>query len=176
MNKSWYAVYTKPKCEKKVSASLTKKRIQNYCPINTVHKVDGNKKSKLVVEPLFPSFVFVYINEDEFNTVKLNNDVINFVFWLGRPVVIKDVEIENIKDFLETYTNVTVEKTDVSLNNMVRIVRKLPVNDVLGNVITMNSTIVKITLPTLGFVIVASANNESFEIQDVSYGVKHLIS
>ena len=46
MKKNWYAVYTKSRCEKKVSASLTKKKIENYCPLNRVGSPIGGQKEK----------------------------------------------------------------------------------------------------------------------------------
>ncbi len=33
MQKNWYIIYTKPKCEKKVAAFLTKKKIENFLPL-----------------------------------------------------------------------------------------------------------------------------------------------
>ena len=35
-NKKWYAVYTRPRWEKKVAEILTRRKIENYCPINKV--------------------------------------------------------------------------------------------------------------------------------------------
>ncbi|KAA9039498.1 hypothetical protein FW778_11815 [Ginsengibacter hankyongi] len=34
MQKNWYAVYTKPHCEKKVSLLLVKRGIENFYPVN----------------------------------------------------------------------------------------------------------------------------------------------
>ncbi|RYZ19047.1 MAG: antitermination protein NusG, partial [Chitinophagaceae bacterium] len=34
----WYAIYTKPRWEKKVAELLTRKGIENYCPLNKVVK------------------------------------------------------------------------------------------------------------------------------------------
>ena len=173
MQKNWYAVYTKLKCEKKVSASLTKKKIENYCPLNRKIHDESMKKKKYVVEPLFASYVFVRITENEMMFLKQQtSDIINFVYWLGRPVIIKDVEIENIQEFVETYSNIYLEKTEVSMNNMVLIVNKTPNFDEFDNVITINSTIVKITLPTMGYVLCAKARDEEFQLEEVSYGVR----
>ena len=35
MQKNWYIIYTKLKAEKKVSTALTKRKIENYLPVNT---------------------------------------------------------------------------------------------------------------------------------------------
>ena len=35
-NKKWFVVHTKPRFEKRVTEILTRKKIENYCPINKV--------------------------------------------------------------------------------------------------------------------------------------------
>ncbi|MEO7049924.1 MAG: transcription termination/antitermination NusG family protein, partial [Ferruginibacter sp.] len=92
MKKTWYAVYTKSRCEKKVASLLAKKKVEHYCPLNRVVKQWSDRR-KLVFEPLFTSYVFVKATDAEMATIRQTNDVINFVYWLGRPAVIKDTEI-----------------------------------------------------------------------------------
>lgn len=36
--------------------------------------------------------------------------IMNFVYWLGKPAVIKDLEIDMIRRFLNEHTNVSLEK------------------------------------------------------------------
>ena len=50
--KKWYAVYTRPKWEKKVAELLSRKRIENYCPLNKSIKQWSDRK-KTIFEPLF---------------------------------------------------------------------------------------------------------------------------
>ncbi len=121
MKKSWYAVYTRPQCEKKAASLLAKKKIEIFFPQNSrVLKSQGNRK-KILSEPLFPSFVFVFISESEMPAVRQTNDVINFIYWLGKPAVIKTAEIENINQFVNSYYNIYIEKTTVNPNGMVHI-------------------------------------------------------
>jgi len=41
----------------------------------------------MVYEPLFPTFVFVYVSETEMNEVRRTADILNFVYWLaGLPL------------------------------------------------------------------------------------------
>ena len=120
MNRNWYAVYTKPQSEKKVTILLSKKKIESFCPHNRVLTGYGSKR-KMVYEPLFPSFVFVYITETEMNEVRKTSDVVNFVYWLGKPAMIKTAEIENIAYFNGLYCNIKVEKSPVNSAGMIRI-------------------------------------------------------
>ena len=161
--KKWYAVYTKPNHEKKVSALLSKRKIENYCPLNKIVNNLKEEKRKPVFEPLFPNYVFVHITEHDMALVKQQTGVINFVYWLGRPVNIKGMDMENIQEFVDSYSNISLEKTEVNLNNLVRIVSRKPVSEEFDNVIAMHATQVKITLPTLGYVLCADAGEEVFE-------------
>ena len=98
MEKNWYVLYTKSGCEKKVSALLSKRKIVNYCPYNKIvrHLID---RDKIIKEPLFVSNVFVKASEiDIYKIKKSSQDIINFVYWIGKPAVVQDEEIENIKE------------------------------------------------------------------------------
>jgi transcription antitermination factor NusG len=162
--KMWYAVYTKPNHEKKVSALLSKKKIENYCPLNKIVNNLKEEKKKPFYEPLFSNYVFVHITEHDMALVKQQSGVINFVYWLGRPVNIKGMDMENIQEFVDTYSNISLEKTEVSMNNLVRIVSRKPANEEFENVIALHATQVKITLPTLGYVLCADSGEEAYEV------------
>lgn len=176
MKKKWYAVYTKPKNERKVSALLTKKKIENYCPLKRVTGDDSVDRKKYTLEPLFPSFVFVYITDLEFSSVKQVNDVINFVYWKGEPAVISQIEIESMEQFINEYYNVYTEKTEVSKNNLVRIVSRIPSIEEGNNVIPLRNSLIKITLPSLGYMICAESVNAYVEKAENNLIVKNLVS
>src|SRR5688572_20945239 len=105
MNHKWFAVYTKPRWEKKVVKLLVEKGIENYCPLNKVRR-QWSDRIKLVEEPLFKSYVFVRVCEEDRTTVRMTDGVINFVYWNGKPAIIKDKEIQAIKLFLDEHENV----------------------------------------------------------------------
>jgi len=104
MSKTWMAVYTKPRSEKKVAERLEKAGIEVYCPLQTVIKQWSDRKKKIKI-PVFPSYVFVHVGESERLTVLSDAGVMNFVFWLGKPAVIREEEIEVIKEYLERRNN-----------------------------------------------------------------------
>jgi transcription antitermination factor NusG len=99
--KSWYAVYTKPRWEKKVYALLAAKGMEAYCPLNRVRK-KWSDRVKWVEEPLFKSYVFVRVAEAGLAEVRLTNGVVNFVYWLGKPAMVRDKDIAIIRQFLTT--------------------------------------------------------------------------
>ena len=99
-NKSWYALYTKPRWEKKVHERLIRNGIESWCPIQRVQKQWSDRK-KIVEEPLFRSYVFVHIDYvTERLAVTMVDGVLNFVHWLRKPAIIKTEEIENIQRYL----------------------------------------------------------------------------
>jgi transcription antitermination factor NusG len=60
--KKWFAIYTRPRWEKKVHKLLEEKGIECYCPLNKVHR-KWSDRIKIVEEPLFKSYVFVKLTE-----------------------------------------------------------------------------------------------------------------
>ena len=120
MKKTWYAVYTRPRWEKKVAALLLENGIEHYCPINKVIKQWSDRK-KVVFEPLFKGYVFVNLEEQKKWDVKKIPGILNFVYWLGKPAQIRDEEIDIIRKFLNEFDNVQVEEKGFVVNSEVRI-------------------------------------------------------
>jgi transcriptional antiterminator RfaH len=98
---NWYVVYTKPKWEKKVAEKLNEIGITAYCPL--VEKIkQWSDRKKRINSPLFNSYIFVQIQENERNKIFGVLGVVRYLFWLGKPAIVKNFEIENIKRWLST--------------------------------------------------------------------------
>jgi transcription antitermination factor NusG len=172
-DKMWYAIYTKPRWEKKVASLLTRKNIENYCPLNKVQRQWSDRK-KIVMEPLFQSYVFVNVSNLEQTLVRETSGVLNFVYWLQKPAVIREEEIEVIKRFLNEYHHVQVEKSTVNLNDKVRIIGG-PLMMREGNVLEVKNKTVKVLLPTMGYTLVAEIEKINLEKVPVSNDGNQLI-
>ena len=98
-DKKWYAIYTKPRWEKKVNSVLIRKEIESWCPLQLVEKQWSDRK-KIIEEPLFKSYVFVRVTVAERTMVLMTDGVLNFVYHVGKPAVIRDEEIDIIKKYL----------------------------------------------------------------------------
>jgi transcription antitermination factor NusG len=166
-NKKWFAVYTRPRWEKKVAEILTRKKIENYCPINKVIRQWSDRK-KIIHEPLFTSYVFVRISETELTPLKQIQGIINFVYWLGKPAVIRNSEIEIIQTFLSDHVNIKLEKTPINVNDKVRVVSG-PLMELEGQVLSVNNRTVKVALPSLGYLMFAEV--EAANVKVVSQGI-----
>lgn len=97
---NWYVVYTKPKWEKKVAEQLKNNGIACYCPLVTQVRQWSDRKKKVEV-PLFNSYVFVRLPEAERNMVFQSIGVVRYLFWLGKPAIVRDEEIETMKKWLD---------------------------------------------------------------------------
>ncbi len=97
---NWYVVYTKPKWEKKVAEQLKNRGITCYCPLVTQVRQWSDRKKKVEV-PLFNSYVFVQLPEAERNMVFQSVGVVRYLFWLGKPAIVRDEEIETMRKWLD---------------------------------------------------------------------------
>lgn len=160
--KRWYAVYTHAKWEKKVADLLTRKDIENYCPLNRVMRQWSDRK-KIVFEPLFTSYVFTRISDKEYVSVLQTDGVLNYVSWKGKAAVIHDAEIELIKKFLLEHLNVRLEKMEVDVNDTVRIKYGLFMEQE-GKVVEVLGKTVRVLLPSLGYIMLAEISKSNVEV------------
>jgi transcription antitermination factor NusG len=153
MSYKWFAVYTKPRWEKKVVKLLVEKGIENYCPLNKVRR-QWSDRVKLVEEPLFKSYVFVRVTDDVRTEVRMTDGVINFVYWDGKPAVIRDKEIVAIRQFLDEHENVELVKLEIKAEDRVKIVAG-PFMDQEGKVIEVRNKSARVVIDSLGYMLVA---------------------
>lgn len=166
--KQWYAVYTRPRWEKKVADTLTKKRIENFCPLNKTVRQWADRK-KTVLEPLFTSYVFIRATEAEHLAIRQTDGVINFVYWLGSAAVIRSEEIEAIQNFLTDHVEVLLERIPVNVADHVRITDGLLIHRE-GDVVEVKSKTVKVFLPSLGYSMTAEVSKDRIEVLNYSQG------
>lgn len=163
MEKKWYALYTKSKCEKKVAELLSKKGVINYCPLNKKIRQWSDRK-KIILEPLFPSYVFVFVEEPQIVMLKkLSDNIVNPVFWLGKPALIKGEEIQAIRDFIEEYNSVRLIKQKVNMNDKVKIING-PFNNIEASVNGFKNSMISLVLPSLGYMILSEISLSDVEI------------
>lgn len=101
MKRKWYVAYTKPRNEKKVAERLTSYGYEVYCPIVKTLKQWSDRK-KTVRLPMFTSYIFALLNENERQEVIQDPGILNFVHWQGTPAIVRDSEIESIRK-IESY-------------------------------------------------------------------------
>ena len=153
LSKRWFAVYTRPRWEKKVNQLLTDKGIESYCPLNKI-KRRWSDRLKTVEEPLFKSYVFVKIDDEAKTSVRMTDGVINFVYWNKKPAIVKEKEIQTIKRFLDEHDNIQVHPIELKLNDRVRVTSG-SLMDHQGKVIDIRHKAIKVAIDSLGYLLVA---------------------
>lgn len=162
LTKRWLAVYTRPRWEKKVTRLLEEKGIECYCPLNKIRR-KWSDRIKVVEEPLFKSYVFVKIADEHRLPVRTTAGVINFVYWDGKPAVIKEKEIEAIKRFLDEYENVEAYPVGIKVNQRVRITNG-SFMDLEGKVVELKGKFVKVVIDSLGYLLVAYIEKKKVQV------------
>jgi transcription antitermination factor NusG len=157
----WYAIYTKPRWEKKVHKDLVDRGIESYCPLNRVRK-QWSDRVKVVEEPLFKSYVFVRIPEEEGTRVRMVNGVLNFVYWNGKPAIVKDKEIADIRRFLNEYEDISLEQLDLKPEDKV-VIRTGVMMDKEAVVRRVLHNRVEVVIESLGYKLVASMDRSNLE-------------
>ncbi len=148
--KKWFAVYTKPRWEKKVNATLLKKGVDSWCPVQKTERQWTDRK-KIIDDPLFKSYVFVRINEEERLRVLQTDGVLNFVHHVGKPAIIRDEEIELIKSYLlEKDARISIGQIGAFSENDKVVIRKGVFMDSTGTIIRTGKKKVYVRLESLG--------------------------
>lgn len=162
--KKWLAVYTKPRWEKKVHQLLTDKGFESYCPLNKVTK-KWSDRVKTVEEPLFKSYVFIKVDTEEQTAVRMINGVVNFVYWLGKPAVIREKDINTIKRFLNEYDDVIAQPLDIKPHQQVKVTGGV-LMDTNGKVLNIKGKKVEVLLDCIGYKLVALIEKKHLRVME----------
>lgn len=117
---NWFVVYTKPKWEKKVAEKLNQIGIECYCPLITQVKQWSDRKKKIEV-PLFNSYVFVHLADTDRNSVFQIAGVVRYLFWLGKPAIVRDEEINIIKTNLKAPNISDVSVSTIQVGDRIKL-------------------------------------------------------
>lgn len=98
-NSRWHVLYTKPRHEVKALERLVQNGFEVYCPMKTTLKQWSDRKKK-VTEPLLPSYIFIKITEKKRAIPLTDPSVLNYIFWLGKPAIVRESEIDTLKGII----------------------------------------------------------------------------
>ena len=164
MEKHWYLIYTKPRNEKKVAERLEKEGYTVYCPLVKSLRKWSDRKKKVQI-PLFTSYVFIYMEEREHETVTRDPGVLFFIFWLGKLAIVKDCEIAAIREITANAEDIKVSALQVKKGQMIRIKEGL-FKGLHGKIINVSKNIVIIYIEQLGCQIQFKYSRQNLIIQE----------
>ncbi|MES2762434.1 MAG: UpxY family transcription antiterminator [Bacteroidota bacterium] len=96
----WYAIYVNSRAEKKVVSLLNAKNIEAYTPIVKVIKQWSDRK-KSVELPILSGYVFVREIQTDQDKILQTKGVVNFVRSDGKMAIVRDIEIERLKQLVQ---------------------------------------------------------------------------
>ena len=94
---------------------------------------------------------------------------------MGKPAIVKDNEIEDIKSFLNTYSNIKLEKKDIRVNDNVRIING-PLINRQGSVTAIDNNSVKLSIPSLGYLMIAETSISNISLMNNDFKKDQLVS
>ena len=97
---NWFVLCTKPRHEVKTAQSLEQLGFEVYCPVKTEVRQWSDRKKK-VRSPLFSKYIFVRTDEQNRNSVFQAAGVLNYLFWLKKPAVVPEQEMNALRCYLE---------------------------------------------------------------------------
>ncbi len=158
INTNWYALYTKPRAEKKVSAALIQKGVVSFCPLYK-DKRQWSDRIKAVELPLFKSYVFVKTHEIKLQEIKQVAGVVNFAQYLKKPALIKDSEIETTRMLIAKRDSYVAENKILQLNQLIKITSGLFFNGD-GEIKEIGKNKIKLYLKSIEMLIELNTTNK----------------
>jgi len=149
----WRVVYTRARAEKMVDKRLQQAGITSYLPLKKI-KRKWSDRTKTIEIPLISSYVFVKCSEKERLKVLETDGVVNFVFYRGKPAVIREEEMQRMWKFLADYSHMNIKTVQVQPGQQVTI-KAGPLEGKSGEVVYTKETRVGIQLDSLGLQIQA---------------------
>ena len=150
---SWFVLCVKSQQERKVTDILRKMNVEVYCPMIKETRIWSDRE-KVVETPLFKSYVFVNLTEKYRGIVFGAPGVIRYLFYMGKPAVVRDEEIWEIKKWLaEGDTNNLHELAEIIPGSQI-VVQKGLLKDHEGTVYWINKSNISFVLKEMGGVVV----------------------
>ncbi|MBD5370650.1 MAG: UpxY family transcription antiterminator [Bacteroides sp.] len=165
-SKSWIALYTRPRSEKKVRDYLNSIGIENYLPVQYQLRQWSDRK-KLVEVVVIPMVVFVAIERSGTFSIPSNSLILRPLYQIGggkKPALIPDSQIAQLKFILgQSDYPVTFDSTIFKVNDKVRIVRG-PLMGLTGEVVNCDDKYLELAVP-IGIRGAARLNIEKINVE-----------
>ena len=164
--KSWKAIYTRPRSEKKVRAYLDSIGIENYLPVQYQLRQWSDRK-KLVEVVVIPMIIFVSVESSEIHKLLDNPLIIKPLYQMGggrNLAVIPDSQIDQLKFILgQSDYSVTFDPDIFKVNDKVRVVRG-PLMGLTGEIVNSDDKYLELAV-SIGIRGTARLNIEKINVE-----------
>lgn len=143
---NWYVLYVNSRTEKKVAQRLAEKGIEIFCPTK-IEKRQWSDRIKKVEVPYFLSYVFAKFSPKDVNYVLETPGVVRRLFWMQKPAVIREEEMQEVMAFFNTHPQ--IEYVSFTEGELVQITRGV-LKDKQGIVLVNDKHQVTLSIPALG--------------------------
>jgi len=96
---SWYVLYTASRAEIQVEKRLKVREIETFLPLHLTPR-RWSDRIKMVEVPLFNSYIFVKTSDEVLRELTKVPGISRIVYYNRQPAVVREIEIEAIKNFL----------------------------------------------------------------------------
>lgn len=153
MEKYWHILYTKPSTERKVASALAKKKVEYFLPLCYKQK-NAIFFNKLIKEPLFSGYVFVYVDSAKLPEIQRESGALSFLYWKGKAAIISGEDVQNIREFVDLHNY--IEVLPIGVNSEVKSnINKAPL--IVGDKpFSHFRNSLNVMLPSLGYILSAN--------------------
>lgn len=159
IDKSWFALYTKSRCEFKAAEEIRLVGVEYYLPTITKVKQWSDRKKK-ITEPLIRGYIFIYADERERMITLEQESVVRCIFDYGRPARIPEWQINNLRLFLNGQSDFFVNEGLVPGEKV--LIKDGPFEGVIGTIVDKgNEKSIAVSIDLLNRSIVAILPKDS---------------
>ncbi|MFA7115726.1 MAG: transcription termination/antitermination NusG family protein [Bacteroidales bacterium] len=150
MEKHWFVLYTSSRAEKKVYQRILEEGEEGFLPLYK-SKRKWSDRIKVVELPLYSSYVFVKCTDYRLRGMLLLPGVMKPIYHDGKPAVVRENDIQTIKDFI----SITTKNSKITIGDFARIITG-PLTEQIGIITKISDKSAYLSIPNLGTVLIDS--------------------
>ena len=110
MSEQWFVAYCKSREELRAQQNLENQGIHSFFPKIRKHKIIRGKK-KVVEEALFPSYLFIFIDQENSNfpQIRSTRGINDFVKFGNKLACLPEIQIKQLKETCHCINNLEVD-------------------------------------------------------------------
>ena len=125
--------------------------IEAFCPSRTEIKIWSDRKKKVVV-PLISQVVLIKTEEINREKVFAIPGTIKYLFWLGKPAIVREIEVEQLRGLSENKNVISHEVQQIRVGKRLDLT-SFGFSNTNGIVRRVSNNVYWVALETLGYIL-----------------------